>query len=73
MKNKVLLTITIILIVIAIPILFYQDNKTIPDYIKIETNENIFPVFERHKVKELIKESNVDILSNEEELERETI
>lgn len=72
MKNKILLIIVIILLC-ALPFFLYKKEEKIPDYISIEYHENIFPLYEKHYVKDLIKSANVEILSKDEILENETI
>ena len=78
MKNKILL---IIILILVIGILFIPWNKKeeekIPEEIlpsiSIELNPVVFGIYEKHYVKELIKESNVEILSNDELLDTQTL
>ena len=72
MKNKILLII-VILLGISLFFFFHGSKEKIHASVSIIENENIFPVYEEHKVSDLIKESNVEILSKEELLENDTL
>ena len=76
MKRKLLIlgiSLTIIIGIIIIIVSFNYDHYEIPDGVSITLNDNVFLVYEIHKNMELIKDSNVEILSKEETLTNDTI
>lgn len=76
MKKK-LLIIGIVLVIIVSGIIlainYNYDPYKMPDDVTITLNENNYPVYEKHKSSELIKEHNVEIISKEEMLENEIV
>lgn len=72
MKNKILIIIIFLLIVIIL-ILGNKEPEKLPSSITIETNNNTFEIYEKHYVKELIKESNVEIINSEDLLPNEEL
>ena len=76
MKKKLLIIGIILIIFISIIIFiinFKYDPYDMPDDVIISLNENIFPVYEKHESRELIKESNVIITSDEVTLKNDMI
>ena len=72
MKKKILLIIPISIIIISIAVIAYKyynyDPYEIPKEVTISLNDNTFNVYEEHTSKELIKDINAKIISNNDKL-----
>ena len=64
MKKKIVLLISILLLSGC----SIYDEYKMPKNVKIDTNKMTYEVYSKHKIKELIKDNNVEILNNKEEL-----
>lgn len=64
MKKKIVLLISILLLSGC----SIYDEYKMPKNVKIDTNKMTYEVYSKHKINELIKDKNVEILNNKEDL-----
>ena len=64
MKKKIILLISILLLSGC----SLYDEYKMPKKVKIDTNKMTYEVYSKHKIKELIKDNNVEILNNKDVL-----